>query len=175
MIKNIVTIAGAPSVGKSTVGKALSLALNAEFIDLDEEIEQAIGCSINAIFKNKGEEYFRIIEKNKILQIIESKKNKTIFSVGGGALLNLKSKNLLTSRTILFTLTAKNKTLINRNKGARPLASNKSVFEKLLKTREEHYASLPNKISTENKSPMEVVNIITKEVRSLWFLEDRLS
>ena len=95
--------------------------------------------------------------------------------MGGGALLNLKSKNLLTSRTILFTLTAKNKTLINRNKDSRPLASNKLVFEKLLKTREEHYASLPNKINTENKSPMEVANIIMKEVRSLWFLEDRLS
>ena len=174
MIKNIVTIAGAPSVGKSTVGKVLSLALNAEFIDLDEEIEQAIGCSISAIFKNKGEEYFRIIEKNKILQIVESKKNKTIFSVGGGALLNHKSKELLTNKTILFTLTAMNKTLIYRNRGTRPLASNKSVFEKLLKTRKEHYASLPNKISTENKSPMEVANIIMKEVRSLWFLEDQL-
>ena len=174
MIKNIVTIAGAPSVGKSTVGKVLSLALNAKFIDLDEEIEQATGCSISAIFKDKGEEYFRNIEKNIIHKIVASKKNKTIFSVGGGALLNHKSKKLLTNETILFTLTATNNTLIIRNNGTRPLASNKSIFEKLLKTREEHYASLPNKISTDNKSPMEIANIIMKEVRSLWFLEDQL-
>ena len=79
MIKNIVTIAGAPSVGKSTVGKVLSLALNAEFIDLDEEIEQATGCSISTIFKDKGEEYFRNIEKNIIHKIVASKKIKLFF------------------------------------------------------------------------------------------------
>ena len=55
-------------VGKSTVGKTLAEKLAYEFIDIDKLIEAREGCSINLIFKNKSENYFRRLENNISLQ-----------------------------------------------------------------------------------------------------------
>ena len=46
-------------VGKSTIGKGLAEKLSLSFIDIDEIIEIKEGCSIEQIFKNKNEKYFR--------------------------------------------------------------------------------------------------------------------
>jgi shikimate kinase len=49
--------------GKSHVGKKLAEALYCPFVDLDSMIEAAYGDSINAIFSEKGEKYFRLLER----------------------------------------------------------------------------------------------------------------
>ena len=53
-------------MGKSTTGKNLAKKLNYNFFDVDELIENKEGMSINLIFQNKSESYFRKIE-NKYL------------------------------------------------------------------------------------------------------------
>ena len=62
MIKNLV-LTGMMGVGKSTIGKRLAEKLSYNFIDVDKLVEAEEGCSINMIFKNKSEKYFRKIEK----------------------------------------------------------------------------------------------------------------
>ena len=62
-------------VGKSTVAKILANKLAFNFIDIDGLIEKQEGSSINLIFKNKSENYFRMIE-NKI-SLRELKKTGT--------------------------------------------------------------------------------------------------
>ena len=49
-------------VGKSTIGRKLADSLSFDFIDIDREIEVQEGTSISMIFKNKTENYFRMIE-----------------------------------------------------------------------------------------------------------------
>ena len=49
--------------GKSIIGKDLSKYLNIKFYDSDKEIELITNQSINSIFNERGETYFRNIEE----------------------------------------------------------------------------------------------------------------
>src|SRR6267142_4398766 len=57
---------GLPGSGKTTLGKALSIALRLPFVDLDSEIERREGKKITEIFAEKGEAYFRELESNEL-------------------------------------------------------------------------------------------------------------
>lgn len=69
--------------GKSTLGKKLANKLGFAFIDLDKEIEEKEQQSINQIFEEKGEDYFRLIEKN-ILEELVSENTSFVMALGGG-------------------------------------------------------------------------------------------
>ena len=73
MNKNLI-LTGMMGVGKSTIGKKLAKKLKYNFTDLDKLIEIRENLSINLIFKNKGEDYFREIERSIALQELKKKK-----------------------------------------------------------------------------------------------------
>ncbi len=68
--------------GKTTLGKELSKDLDLKFIDLDAYIENKIGMTIIDIFNNKGEEKFRIIEKECLIEL--STEEHIVIATGGG-------------------------------------------------------------------------------------------
>lgn len=73
-----------PGCGKSTFGRKASEQLGMEFIDLDTEIVNHVRKSINVIFEEEGEEYFRAIE-SELLKSISSDHENFIMATGGGA------------------------------------------------------------------------------------------
>ena len=80
--KQLIYLVGMPGSGKSTLGKALSSILNLPLIDTDNEIEQREGIPITSIFREKGEEYFRLLEKEVLRNITNT---PAIIATGGGA------------------------------------------------------------------------------------------
>lgn len=68
--------------GKSTVGSKLSSETGLPFIDLDKYIQTKEGRTIDDIFNEKGEDYFRETERRLLKEII--KKDNIILSCGGG-------------------------------------------------------------------------------------------
>jgi shikimate kinase len=73
---------GLPGSGKSTLGRELALQLNLMLVDTDMEIVTKEGKTIEEIFKDSGEEYFRKLEQSVLHKILE--KNNQLISTGGG-------------------------------------------------------------------------------------------
>jgi shikimate kinase len=69
--------------GKTYWGRALSKKLGLPFFDLDEQIEEKEEKKINAIFKEEGEEYFRLLEK-EVLYLITESHESFVMATGGG-------------------------------------------------------------------------------------------
>lgn len=69
--------------GKSFRGKPLSEKLGIPFFDLDEQIVNSEGKSINQLFAEEGEEYFRQKEK-EVLHIITESHSSFVMACGGG-------------------------------------------------------------------------------------------
>ena len=72
MKKNLV-LTGMMGVGKSTIAKKLSKKLGLKFVDVDKIIEKKEQATIKDIFNDKGEEYFRKIEKMVTLDVLQKK------------------------------------------------------------------------------------------------------
>jgi shikimate kinase len=69
--------------GKTYWGRGLSKKLGLPFFDLDEQIEEKEEKKINSIFKEEGEEYFRLLEKEVLYMLTESHES-FIMATGGG-------------------------------------------------------------------------------------------
>jgi shikimate kinase len=74
---------GMPSSGKSTLGRALAKQLGYLFLDMDKVIEELEQMTISEIFEQKGEEYFRKLERDVLRTIPPN--SRLVVSTGGGA------------------------------------------------------------------------------------------
>jgi len=130
--KNL-TLTGMMGVGKSTIGKILAKKLNYKFIDVDKLIENQEGFSINFIFKNKSENYFRKIEND--ITLIELKKDNSVIALGGGAFLNSSIRKSAKKLSASFWLDVPIDELIKRlrKNRKRPLLSKKNTSEEIKK------------------------------------------
>lgn len=88
-MENVILI-GMPGCGKSTVGKILAEKLVKEFVDADQSIEEAAGCSIPEIFRLQTEEGFRKIETLVLAQL--GNRSGLVIATGGGCV--TKAENL---------------------------------------------------------------------------------
>ena len=77
---------GMPGAGKTTIGKALAQTLGLDFYDVDTEIQERTGKSIQNIIIHDGEEEFHQLELT-VIQDLVSKKNASVIATGGGTVL----------------------------------------------------------------------------------------
>ena len=154
-------------VGKSSIGKILAKKLNYNFIDVDKLIETKEGVSINLIFKNKGEKYFRKIENN--ITLIELKKTNSVISLGGGAFLDNAIRKTTKKFSISFWLDISIEELTKRLKKStqRPLLYKKNINETVKKIyfeRKKIYNEANHRIKCNSLKPGE----IAKKILSLY-------
>ena len=162
MLKNL-ALTGMMGVGKSTIGKILAKKLNYTFVDVDKLIEIKEGSSINLIFKNKSEGYFRKIEKD--ITLSELKKNNSVVSLGGGAFLNSSIRKSVKKLSISFWLDLPTDELIKRLKKSkqRPLLFKKNIAETVKKiyfNRKKIYNEADHRIKCKSLGSKEIAKII---------------
>ena len=112
--KKNICLVGLMGSGKTHVGKILSKELGLRFIDTDILIEKKMNMTINAIFKEYGEKYFRNIEEITSLKLL--KLNKKVIALGGGGYINSAIRKCAQKKCVTFWLDWRNDTLVNRIK-----------------------------------------------------------
>ena len=162
MGKNL-TLTGMMGVGKSTIGKNLAKRLKYNFIDVDKIIEAKEGLSINLIFKNKSESYFRKIEND--ITLSQLKKDNSVISLGGGAFLNKTIRRNAKKFSTSFWLDVPVYELIKRLKKSsqRPLLFKKNIDETVKKIyfdRKKIYNEADFRIKCNSLKSREIVNKI---------------
>jgi shikimate kinase len=140
---NSVVMVGLMGCGKSAVGRRLGLRLGLPFIDADEEIEKAAGKSIEDIFADHGEPYFREGERKVVARLLRS--GPQVLATGGGAFMNPDTREAISAHGISVWLKAELPLLIRRvaKRNNRPLlkAGNpEEVMQALMAARYPVYA-----------------------------------
>lgn len=165
MPKSIILI-GPPGSGKSTIGRAISRRLNIPFTDTDSLIEAQEGTRISQIFIDKGEPWFRELEK-EILQV-ELSKLDGVLSLGGGAPLSDFAQELLRNiaAAIIYLdvslATAAPRVGFNRD---RPLLLNnpRGTWQELMDKRRPIYEALATHVvKVDERAPKEIVDEIVR-------------
>jgi shikimate kinase len=166
-----IVLTGFMGTGKTTVGRRVAEALNAAFLDVDATIEKETGHSVRHIFEAKGEEHFRILERETIARLAAW--DHAVISTGGGALLYPENRAALKKNGYLICLTAKAGTLLERLKDdmTRPLLAGEDPagrIERLLKERSGVYALCDLQIQTDDKTIADVSEAIVVAVQKRW-------
>ena len=141
--KRNICIIGLMGSGKSMIGRDLSKYLKIKFFDTDKEIELLTKKSINAVFNQNGERYFREIEEKICMKLLNSK--NCVISLGGGSIINKKIQKEIKKNSYSIYLKVKLSNLLTRLQTSkkRPLLNlnqnKKEILEKLFHDRRRYY------------------------------------
>jgi len=161
-----VFLVGFMGAGKSSVGRALAARLNWVFEDLDDRIESREGRTVAEIFRDSGEEEFRVAEHEALRQVVEELHGggMKIIALGGGAFVQNEVQNLLRTAGIpAVFLDAPVDELYRR--GAedgvlRPLRRDEEAFRRLYQERRPVYLGAALAIETWRKPVAAIVDEI---------------
>ena len=161
-IQNI-ALTGFMAVGKSAVGRVLARKLRRRFVDLDRLIEKTEGMTVRDIFDQKGESYFRQVEKKVLTGVLQCQGQ--VVATGGGVVMDEENLKVLREKSLLVCLTASPEVLLKRvgNGAKRPLlggTDRRERIEELLKLREKNYVQARVFVDTSDLTVNQVVEKI---------------
>jgi shikimate kinase len=116
-----VALVGLMGAGKSAIGRRLGQRLGLPFVDADDEIERAAGCTISEFFERFGETEFRNGERRVISRLLEGPPH--VLSTGGGAYIDAATRALMREKALTVWLRADLEVLYDRvrKRSHRPL------------------------------------------------------
>jgi shikimate kinase len=154
-----IVMVGLMGCGKSAVGRRLAAKLGLPFVDADDEIEKAAGKSIEDIFADHGEPYFRDGERKVLARLLQA--GPQVLATGGGAFMNADTRAAIAHSGISVWLRAELPLLVRRvaKRSNRPLLKTgdpEEVMRNLMETRYPVYAG--SDITIESRDvPHEVI------------------
>lgn len=136
--------------GKTTIGRKLASRIGYQFIDLDEEIAGETGLTVEEIFFQYGEHFFRQKEHEELLRVCKT--DNSVIAVGGGTPCFFDNMEIMNREGITIYLKLSEEEILQRilalppeSIQSRPLIANKSEEElktfihEVLKKRESFY------------------------------------
>ncbi len=164
---NNIYLVGFMGTGKSSVGLHIAREIKGDFVDLDKLIEEKEDKTIADIFKEKGEPYFRGLEKN-FLKDVANKKNQ-IIACGGGIVIDPDNIKLMKDNGTMICLAATPDVILERTRKSnhRPLLNVPDPLEAiqaLLADRQKLYDQADITIDT---SEISIKEVATRVLNSL--------
>ena len=162
-----VFLIGYMASGKTTAAKKLAKKLEVEFVDLDKEITKSAGMSIPEIFKIKGEQGFRKLERKELRNWIN--KDNYVMACGGGTPCFFESMDEMNAAGVTIYLQMTAKAVVDRVQSAkeeRPILKGLSEEKMLSKVafqiekREAFYSRAEWKINGVNLDIDELVGMV---------------
>lgn len=172
-MKRIILI-GYMGAGKTTIGKELAKNLGLPFYDLDWYIESRMRKKISEIFAERGEEGFRVIERNMLHEVAEFE--DVVISCGGGTPCFFDNMEYMNENSDVIYLKATPEVLYNHlqmGKSVRPLIANKSKEELLdfikeqLEYREQFYLKANHILDVTLMESPEKISISVEKAKEL--------
>ncbi len=161
--RKLIYLVGFMGSGKSTVGKLLAKELGWPFIDLDETIEAAEKRTIRQIFEQEGEAPFRAMEYAVLTEA--SKTEPAVIALGGGTFAQKPNLDFIRSSGGVTVWLDCSLTELRRRcqkVSNRPLFRDPESFAQLLNGRLPFYQLAQHKVSTDRRSPRDVVEQILR-------------
>lgn len=171
-MKRIIII-GYMGAGKTTVGKALAKELGLPFYDLDWYIESRMRRTVKQIFDERGEDGFRLVERNMLHEAAEFE--DVVISCGGGTPCFFDNMDYMNEQGDTIYLKASPEVLyghLKMGKTVRPLLLNKTPEEvqvfirEQLQHREPFYAKARHVIDVNLLDNYEKIQITVQHIRS---------
>jgi shikimate kinase len=171
----MISLTGFMGCGKSSVGRELSRLLCCPFMDLDSVIEERAGRRIPEIFSSDGEEAFRRMERDAVIEILEIQKpheeikeyfNSTVLALGGGTVMTPECAEIVHEKTLCIYLRASVDTLLRNladEAAGRPMLQGdlQARIEELMALRSATYENTAHIIiDTDGKSAAEIASEI---------------
>ena len=161
--QKVLVFIGLMGAGKTSIGQKLAEHLNMEFVDADEEIVKAAGCSIPDIFEIYGEPAFRDVEERVIKRLLTE--GRRILATGGGAYMNPQIRDAIAQHGYCIWLKASLDILVERTskRTERPLLKTsepREILRDLMDNRYPVYAQADLTIETGAESINETLRAI---------------
>ena len=156
---NIILI-GFMGAGKTTISDYLSTMFAMNIVEMDQVIEEREEMSIQDIFATYGEEYFRELETNLLIEM-QSRKN-TVISCGGGVAMRERNVAEMKKNGRVVLLTASPETIYERVKdsNSRPVLNGRKnvqgISELMEQRREKYEAAADIVVNTDGKTVLQV-------------------
>lgn len=169
-LRRNLALVGLMGAGKTAIGKRLSQASEAAFVDADLEIEAAARMTIPEIFALHGEPAFRDGERKVIARLAQAP-GPYVLATGGGAFMDPNTRRLLKERCVTLWLKTDLETLLRRlaKKNDRPLletGDRRATLAALIEKRHPLYAeaelTLDSSESTQEEALAEALALLER-------------
>lgn len=170
MLEKNIYLIGFMGTGKTTISKKLNEITHSDEIDIDQEIVKKEGKTIPEIFKEFGENYFRVLETTCLNEV--SKQSGKIVSCGGGIVLSNENVKRMKESGKIILLEAKPETIYERikNDKNRPLLAGKMSMDYIAQMKRErkdiYDKSKDFKVDTDGKTVEQIAVEIKKLVET---------
>jgi len=159
----VVALLGLRGAGKTTIGRHLARRLHVRFVELDRRIEKSADLSLSELFSLYGEEHYRRLEREALVQALAERRSM-VLAAGGGIVTSPDTFALLKAHAVTVWLRAAPEDHWNRvvrQGDRRPMADHPQAMaglRALLASREPLYAAAHHTVQTSGRSVSAIVD-----------------